>query len=796
MNEDRTINENEAINEDTKTIVVGIDFGDGQTSAGIKYPDKNDVEEIPVKGRGSKIINSDIYKNECGEWTIAPKAYDIKDIVDNERTYGSYFKSSVAYFLKCYNREVRQTPAKSDKKARKQEIYDIIKEVFDNKSGSSISELRETLSGAFKSIEKYKESLKEYEELLDEDERSLGTVCHNVILFMHFVDRVYKNIKKNIRDQGDNSYIKIYAACPTGWTEIKSYYKLLLKAASIPCEDVIEESRAAFIDCRETVLKHFKDTPNPGILVIDYGSSTIDFSWYQGPKHVHKGYPHGANHVEKALFYYMLKHENKARTVYEAAKEAIDPDVLDKAIIRKLREIKEEFYSSLVDSPNRNAFLNSLSLSDISTKINGEFGFDKNEESSFRNANYDARKVETILKSPKEEFSDGVPEHCCKYIDKFETVLQEIKEEIKKEISKNTTPERIYGSNPIEKDSPDKKGGIDRVILVGAASQMDFVRSSVKSKLNLSDDQIVNGRDTTLSVSRGITQYGVFWAKAKPICDRIEESIQQMTSDSKNEKSLNHIIKKECSNFVKEKYTQIFESDLQDWVNGYVGFNPAHTLDAEFSDILSTMSNSNNIWRCVNDGITKDREKGNISLHALFRRNFDSIDKQEATLKISSEINAQLSRFIQNEIGSLFEEYWKVYSPDADLPEGFKIEIQNLNLDVKIDFPNKLELLKNLIDNSFNKVSTDWTRKFTERTLNKGRKKEGGFHQSRLGLMPILKEVYKNYAKDVEKASSLDKKSLDDSIKQCKLQINNCFAELKRTCTLESYNTNNAQYDI
>lgn len=98
-------------------------------------------------------------------------------------------------------------------------------------------------------------------------------------------------------------------ACPTQWPEKEKndyvqFFNEVLSEKGLSVLWVINESDAAFFTHRP------KDNPNKGVLVIDFGSSTIDYTFiYNGKKESEDSWSdalHGASCIEKA-----------ARTVYK-----------------------------------------------------------------------------------------------------------------------------------------------------------------------------------------------------------------------------------------------------------------------------------------------------------------------------------------------------------------------------------------------------------------------------------------------------------------------------------------------
>lgn len=127
--------------------------------------------------------------------------------------------------------------------------------------------------------------------------------------FAAFIKLVFEHILDNQRFlkydplTGERNF-EIHVACPSGWnkkdsTQIQEYKKFI--SSIIPVDWIIKESDAAYFK-----FKAEKDFSATSVLVIDIGSSTIDFTAYganaaepssEGPKH-------GASAVENLIYKY------------------------------------------------------------------------------------------------------------------------------------------------------------------------------------------------------------------------------------------------------------------------------------------------------------------------------------------------------------------------------------------------------------------------------------------------------------------------------------------------------------
>ena len=194
--------------------------------------------------------------------------------------------------------------------------------------------------------------------------------------FSAFIRLVFEHILKNqdfleYNPQTGEKNFKMYIACPSGWgkkeddtqiqvecvrqrdrhgwgkkeddTQIQEYRKFV--SGIIPVEWVIKESDAAYFK-----FKAKKSTPaNSTVLVIDIGSSTIDFTYYGrkvdgADSSLSDGQKHGASMVERSICKYFKENDEDYQ---EAEKEAIKlPKVkwMD-MVTHYVKNQKEVFYT-------------------------------------------------------------------------------------------------------------------------------------------------------------------------------------------------------------------------------------------------------------------------------------------------------------------------------------------------------------------------------------------------------------------------------------------------------------------
>lgn len=156
----------------------------------------------------------------------------------------------------------------------------------------------------------------------------------------------------------------VFIACPSqsqSWDEkaMQKYVQLALEAGlpiaggsidnKFRLSGIVRESRAAYI--RALQKDEAKQIATKGILVVDYGSSTIDITYYgEGEKPIDKGYPKGASLVEKKIFDYLkdfhedLEGEQNPKAIKQI--ETTHPSMATK-LLYDIRKGKEAYYSGV-----------------------------------------------------------------------------------------------------------------------------------------------------------------------------------------------------------------------------------------------------------------------------------------------------------------------------------------------------------------------------------------------------------------------------------------------------------------
>ena len=600
-------------------------------------------------------------------------------------------------------------------------------------------------------------------------------------MFGIFCRKVYDEIIENNRfltpavyDQSGNIIVEsnfvLYVACPSGWEDNEqlglrqiSAYKEFLIQNGVPCQDIVQESRAAYVTARDTVLKGLTYQETPGVLIVDYGSSTIDLTWFGDKLAYTDGYELGARNVEEILFDYLLQNEEPAQIAYNNYSNQVGP--LAAKMISKygMRLQKEAFFDLLTSNniPERAKRLAAVNLAEVTPSDNVDAS-----DSGFRFASSrpllrdDVMHILETHKVTNASLND-------------ETYIGAVMDKL-----------RAFKDNP-------KVGDIDYVVLTGGATKMSFVQDLIKSIYNIDDNHlIVDNIAPSFAISRGVATYGVKKFYSDPQLVKIEQIFNDTWNDEEWAKpKLEELIQSSVEKVYLDKMFDI----LQSWVEGNIVANKDHTLEEMIKvayNIQYKKENTSRAWFCIKDA--DPIVEGSHSIHALLRCVFDVIDEPVSSTDISKKLEAiissQIMTSLDNEenisLGTMINNYIKVYFSETELDnEDLHIEL-SLNIETSITDEQKLQFFIDLIEKTFHKIHEDsFLNTYSKSTLNKDREEAYGIMSpARKDLKEIFISVFTDFAKELTASYQMD-----ECITSCQKAIRNLFDEVKSKCELSTY---------
>ena len=345
--------------------------------------------------------------------------------------------------------------------------------------------------------------------------------------FGHFVNCVYNNILiyngvnsqvgLRVNESGLPENFKLYAACPSGWSdEQRDSFKTFLNNNGVPCTKVFKESDAAWITY---IPQRLDSLNNPKILVIDYGSSTIDITWSEDNRQdINNPNKLGASRIEEEIYNYLIKNDNRAQEEFDKIAQIIPDDFFVKQIIKLgIRQEKENYYSEVLAYPDDNDHeLRGYLLSNTFPKIKGLTYFG-------------------------DELSMGT----------INEILTDYNNEVKKYFEQFRNDHMTING---KYESPEK------IILTGGASRMDFVKKMICEIFKM--EPIIDETKASDSISMGIAIAGV---RDFLIDGELLEQLKLLESSFNNAISIKNLIQDFVNTEVQRHVLSILNSTFDRW---------------------------------------------------------------------------------------------------------------------------------------------------------------------------------------------------------------------------------------
>lgn len=362
--------------------------------------------------------------------------------------------------------------------------------------------------------------------------------------FRKFLSLTYKAIVENpnnplhVSAEGNRDFL-VYIACPSGWSakQIEAYHSFVTNDCGIPVVKIVQESRAAYISTRRTVGGGIR-TQGGNVLVIDYGSSTIDFTYFNNDERfepVHEGYPYGASKIEEAIFNYLYSNNQTVHNNIDKVLEKYGEESGRNVILYEIRKRKENYFSSV----NHDVFILSINLRDLLI------------DNTFRDMYVETQEEEGWSKSMFLEILKP-------YINDLSQMLDDF----------------------LNKDGV---SSIDKVILTGGASRMFFFKDLVCERYGVSKERgtlIVDLNPSTV-VSKGIAAFGYMNEKSEKEEKPLWEDVNNFIAND-----LESIVRNALDKAVANVYYKEFSAITNKYKNGEIMDSQGRrNLDA-FEDAL------------------------------------------------------------------------------------------------------------------------------------------------------------------------------------------------------------------
>lgn len=345
-----------------------------------------------------------------------------------------------------------------------------------------------------------------------------------------FMKGVYSEILDRHSDFKTRSHV-VYIARPSQdklWKSEENAYLKIAEDAGLPVAGIQKESRAAYFRARTQSDSKIDSQVKKGVLIVDFGSSTIDFTYLNSklPKPIDDGCSLGASNVEKTLLEYAMTNTSDPYmsefvNLYGNDKESNPYN----QVLYKFRVAKEEFYGQ-----KRAIFNVVLDYLDITS-------FETKKIDGFSRISIPREKINEILGK-----------------DKQDSYIGKVKEAVKK-----------------FKNDKLKDNKVACVYLTGGASRMDFVRQIFMEIFNLDEAHCPSDDNPSVIVSQGVAHLSYADIKSKEKEDELKKKAQSAISKYDWNGNFTKIINQSVKAKIIDKAWSIMirykEGDIGEWID-------------------------------------------------------------------------------------------------------------------------------------------------------------------------------------------------------------------------------------
>lgn len=432
-----------------------------------------------------------------------------------------------------------------------------------------------------------------------------------------FMKGVYEGILDRHPDYKTRDH-RVFIARPSQdkiWKNEEAAYIAIAEEAGLPVAGIQKESRAAYFRARTQPDSKIDHHVEKGVLIVDFGSSTIDFTYLNKDltQPIDDGADLGANAVETALLKYSLSHPNPLDAVMPEFSRIYGSNTSSNAynqLLYKFRVAKEEFYGKRL--------LNFSVGIDYSLITSAE----QTQLVGFGGVTLTRNDVRMILES--EEYG--------KYIPTVEAAVKKFKDEK----LKNQKVACVY--------------------LTGGASRMDFVRDIFMKIFNLNAEQCPSDDNPSLIVSQGVAHlsYADYKTqeKEKELRAKAKKIIDSFDWDGKIKEIVFSNVKQSIID--KAKYIMLCykEGDIYDY----------HTVDGGYENgiyygfgLVSGKKHDEGYSNRENKGYLRYRNVE--SLIKKFKSEFSGYTKHDFGTACEELVKNQIISLIYNELKEAFSKF-------------------------------------------------------------------------------------------------------------------------------------------
>lgn len=355
---------------------------------------------------------------------------------------------------------------------------------------------------------------------------------HRMVSFMQ---GVYAEILNRYSDFKTREHV-VYIARPSQdiWDPEEKAYLEIAEDAGLPVVGIQKESRAAYFRARTQPDSKIDSYVKDGVLIVDFGSSTIDFTYLNSTlsKPIDDGGALGASQVEKNLFEYAMDNPSvpameQFAQLYRGKKDSIPYN----QILYQFRVAKEQFYSNALMKDFRLLLdFDDITVSDGSP-ITGTGSFKISRQ-----------KVNDVLNG---------------YIEQVKQKVVKFKEENLKGLP-------VVG-----------------VYLTGGASRMDFVRQIFMEVFNLDEAHCPSDDNPSVIVSQGVAHLSYADIVTYGVAEELKKKAQEAISIYDWKGNITRILYDGIKSKIKNEACDFMKKYRDGKIGHLIPYETAKTMEVE-----------------------------------------------------------------------------------------------------------------------------------------------------------------------------------------------------------------------
>lgn len=425
-------------------------------------------------------------------------------------------------------------------------------------------------------------------------------------LMVAFMKGVYAGILDIHQDYKGRDH-RVFIARPSQdklWKKEEAEYIKIAEEAGLPIAGIQKESRAAYFRARTQVDSKIDMQVDNGVLIVDFGSSTIDLTYLNKDlvQPIDDGFDLGADVVERSLLEYAMKHSNSDDNNMSEFYKLYGVNPKSNAynqLLYKFRVMKEEFYG------------NKLSTFSVGIDYSLLTSAEKRQLTGWGGVTLSKNEVREILERP--EYGSYIP-----------TVEAAIKK---------------------FRDEKLKQHKVACVYLTGGASRMDFVREIFMRVFNLNAAQCPSDDDPSLIVSQGVAHLSYADYKTQEKEKELRRKAKKIIDSFDWEGKLKYTIANTVKQSIIDKVYNIMRSYKDGEIYDYHTLEGGSVGDTYYGPMEGEHSNGFQKVRNIEALISKFESTFNGYVNYDFIPQCKSLIRENIITSIDKELKTAFSEF-------------------------------------------------------------------------------------------------------------------------------------------------------